>query len=244
MCVVFRRNYANRSNSAEWILSRRLPVLLSTKIPVAARTSPLSRKQVEEVLAELRLHHPNVDFDVHYIFTTGDLDQKTSLRTMGKSDFFTREIDQQLLQGRARIAIHSAKDLPEPLPEGLAVIAVTRGLTPADALVLREGESLQSLQKGARIATSSERREEAVRKMRSDLTFIDLRGTIAQRIEKLHTGEADGAVIAEAALIRLGLTHLNRVIIPGETVPGQGKLAIVARLDDPLIAELFQCLNR
>ncbi|MCE5317947.1 MAG: uroporphyrinogen-III synthase, partial [Parachlamydia sp.] len=173
----------------------------------------------------------------------GDKDKTTSLRTLEKTDFFTKEIDTMLLSGECRIGIHSAKDLPEPIPEGLAIIALTRGVDPADVLIMRSGDTFSSLKQGAVIATSSERREMMVRSLRSDLRFIDLRGTIGERLEKLNSGEADGVVVAEAALIRLKLTHLNRMILPGETAVHQGQLAILARQDDQEMARLYACLD-
>lgn len=212
-------------------------------IEVGARTSPLSRVQVDEILEELHQHHPEVAFNTRFTTTVGDRDQKTSLRDLGKTDFFTVELDRMVLSGECQVAIHSAKDLPDPLPEGLSVVAMTKGIDPSDALVLREGETLESLQIGARIATSSERREEMVKQLRSDLSFVDLRGTIGQRLDKLHEEYADGVVIAEAALIRLGLGHLNRVILPGETVSGQGQLAVTARSDNEEMRALFACID-
>ena len=214
------------------------------KIVVGARSSPLSRVQCEEVETELRSHHPEVAFDPVWVKTMGDLDKKTSLRTLGQSDFFTRELDQMLLSGEIRIAIHSAKDLPEPLPYGITLVALTRGVDPRDSLVLRPGERLETLPRGAVIATSSERREETVRELRSDVCFIDLRGTIGERLEKLEKGEADGVVVAEAALIRLKLTHLNRIFLPGETAQHQGRLAILARSEDEEMRLFFAVVNR
>jgi hydroxymethylbilane synthase len=148
-----------------------------------------------------------------------------------------------LLKGECRLGIHSAKDLPFPLPSGLAVICLTKGIDSSDSLVLRPGETLEGLPKGAVIATSSVRREQTVLQLRQDLSFIDLRGTIGQRLAKLDQGEADGVVVAEAALIRLGLTHLNRIRLPGETVEGQGQLAIVARAEDEEMSSLFACMD-
>lgn len=208
-------------------------------IVVGARSSPLSQAQVKEVLLELQKYHPDISFSPKFVQSHGDKDLSTSLRMLDKTDFFTKEIDEMLLNDQCRIAIHSAKDLPEPLPKGLKIVALTLGLDPSDALVLRQGETLESLPSGAVIATSSVRREEAVRKLRGDLKFIDLRGTIEQRIGKLKAHEADGVVVAEAALIRLNLCYLNRMIIPGETVPNQGRLAILAREDDMDMEKLF-----
>lgn len=212
-------------------------------ITVGARQSPLSQAQVNELKMELWETHSGVDLEVVSVETTGDKDLKTSLRGVDKTDFFTRELDAMVLKGECRIAVHSAKDLPEPLPKGLSVIAITEGIDPSDALVMREGEGIDTLSSGAVIATSSGRREDAVRELRSDVTFVDLRGTIHQRLELLEKGEADGVVVAEAALIRLGLTHLNRVQLPGETAPYQGRLAVVGQEDDEEMEELFACLD-
>lgn len=212
-------------------------------VKVGSRDSPLARAQVKEVFDELHSFHPEIIFETIYTKTTGDLDQSTSLRHLDKTDFFTKEIDEWILQEHCRIGIHSAKDLPDPLPEGLQIICLTSGIDSSDSLVLRPNETLDSLPSGGRIATSSVRREEAVKQLRHDLTFIDLRGTVDQRLKKLESGEADGVVVAEAALIRLGLTHLNRIKIPGPTVEGQGQLAITAKVNDTEMVELFSNLD-
>lgn len=212
-------------------------------LSVAARASPLSKEQVSEVLQEIRSYHPHLEFLTQFVETTGDRDLATSLRGMEKSDFFTREIDELLLSGGCSIAIHSAKDLPDPLPEGLALIALTRGVDSSDSLVFRDGEGAALLPEGALIATSSERREEAVKALYPHFAFVDIRGSIGERLCKLFKGEVDGVVVAEAALIRLKLTHLNRVALPGDTVRGQGQLAIVARCGDSAMQELFAPLD-
>ena len=179
------------------------------KISVGSRSSPLARAQVVEVKQELQHFFPNVDFECTFVETIGDKDQKTSLRSLDKTDFFTKEVDSLLLSGECRVAIHSAKDLPSPLPAGLSIIAITRGVDPSDALVLKGNITLETLPHNPIIATSSIRREEAVKELIPDASFIDIRGTIQQRLQKLEEGVAHGVVIAEAALIRLGLTHLN-----------------------------------
>lgn len=230
------------------------PSFAEKVIQVGARSSPLSRVQVEEVLAELRVYHPEIEFQTAFMETVGDKDQNTSLRNLGKSDFFTREVDSMILQGRCRLGIHSAKDLPDPLPKKLTVIALTKGVDSSDALILRDGETLESLIPKGKVATSSERREESVLKLFEEkgcpcdasealCTFVDIRGTIGQRLAKLDQGEVDAVVIAEAALIRLGLTGLSRFTLPGETVEGQGKLAIVAHIEDREMEELFRCID-
>lgn len=222
---------SNDSVQEEWI------------IPVAARVSLLSQAQVKEVFKELKRYRSKFRFETYFVETKGDKDQTTSLRGLDRTDFFTQEVDDLLLQGKCRIAIHSAKDLPAEIPKGLKIISITHGLDSSDSLVLRPGETLQSLKKNAMIATSSVRREEAVRSLRSDFTFCDLRGTINQRLKLLEIGKADGVVVAEAALIRLGYKHLNRIKLPGETTPLQGKLAILAREDDEEMERFFACLD-
>jgi len=213
------------------------------EVLVGARSSPLSRAQVKEVLQLLRKHRPEISFYPVFCETRGDKEKGRSLRAMEKSDFFTKELDEMLLQEECRAAVHSAKDLPEPLSEGLTLAAVTEGIDPSDSLVMREGESLESLPRGARVATSSERREAAVKTLRDDLTFIDLRGTIEERLQILETGKADAVVVAEAALLRLGMAFLNRISVPGETAEGQGRLAVVVRKDDDEMLTLFSPID-
>lgn len=206
-------------------------------ITIAARDSLLSKVQVEEVLLAYNIAHP---VQTRFIETLGDRDQITSLRPLDKTDFFTRDIDLILLRKEADMAIHSAKDLPDPIPEGLEIVTITEGVDSRDVLVLRKNMKLEDLMPGALIATSSDRREEAVQALRADLNFTDIRGPIHTRLMKLVTGQVDGVVIAEAALIRLGLTHLTRVYLPGETTPLQGRLAILTQTDNARIKSLFK----
>lgn len=210
---------------------------------IAGRESPLSRAQIQEVEKELLAHHPNLSFQRIYVKTTGDKDKNTSLRTLDKTDFFTRELDELVLNNGCHVCAHSAKDLPDLLTEGLEIYAITRGVDNSDSLVLREGETLESIQNGGLVATSSAKREENVRTLAGSFRFRDLRGTIQERIALLDTGEADGVVIAEAALIRLGLTHLNRIKLPGRTTPLQGQLALVGRQNEPALMELLAPLD-
>lgn len=213
------------------------------KLSVGARSSPLSRAQLEEIYAQLRVYHPQIEFEPIWASSPGDRDRSTSLRALFKTDFFTRDLDQMLLAGAIRIAIHSAKDLPDPIPVGLILVALTRGQDPRDSLVLRAGTSIDSLPPMAKIAVSSVRREAAIKRLRADLCCIDIRGAIGERLALLERGEADGVVVAEAALIRLTLTHLNRMILPGESTPLQGRLAVLARSDDAEIKRIFQAID-
>jgi hydroxymethylbilane synthase len=212
-------------------------------IPVTARKSRLSQIQVGEVFLELQRFFPLIEFQTLFLETIGDKDQKTSLREMEKTDFFTKEIDEFVLQGHARVAVHSAKDLPEPLPTGLDVIALTAGVDPADVLVMREGMTVQSLKQNAVIGTSTIRREAAILQIRPDFVIKDLRGNIQKRLELLKQGVFDGIVMAEAALLRLGLHHINRCRLPGEVAPLQGKLAVLARSNDEEMRQIFSKIH-
>ena len=142
------------------------------KVVVGARRSNLSIKQVEEILEDLRSHAPQIVFEPILTATKGDRDLTSSLVPMDKSNFFTKEIDEMVLAGKCRIAIHSAKDLPEPLPKGLFLIAITKGQDPSDSLVLRKGETLK---KNGMIGSSSLRRNSILRTLRPDCSCVEVR---------------------------------------------------------------------
>ena len=225
------------------LLSSPLPTVLPIVLRVASRNSPLARAQVQECLTALQAFYPDLQSQVTYVETHGDRDLSRSLRDMGQTDFFTREVDVLVLSGECDIALHSAKDLPDPLPKGLFCIALTRCIDPTDSLVMRPGDTLETLPYGARIATSSIRREETVLRLRPDFTCVDLRGTIEDRLKLLVDGRADGVVVARAALLRLGLDTLNHMILPGQTAPLQGQLALIARETRDDLRELVKCLD-
>lgn len=209
---------------------------------VAARDSPLSMRQVEEIQKELSLFYPGIRLKKTFLKTTGDLDLITSLTKLDKTNFFTEQVDDLVLKHLADVGIHSAKDLPEPLPEGLKIFALTKGVESHDSLVLRENETLDTLWQGAKIGTSSLRREQNIKALRNDLAAVDIRGTIHQRLELLKEKKIDGLIIAHAALIRLELLHLNWYRLNHETAPLQGRLAIVGREEDETLQELFKPL--
>lgn len=210
------------------------------KITVGIRDSKLSYKQFEEFLALISSHHIFTPIPVK---TIGDIQQHVSLRDMDKTDFFTKNIDDMQLAGKCRISVHAAKDLPDPLPNGLVLAALTHGQDPSDSLVFRDGESLDTLPVRGKVGSSSQRRDEAVKQLRSDLLCIDIRGTIERRLEKLFRGEIDALILAEAALIRLEIMHLNRITLPGETAPLQGKLAVIARKGDEEMMRLCASID-
>lgn len=214
--------------------------LLARPISVGARSSLLSQKQVQEVFAELNFFHPGYLFDPVWVETTGDLDLQTSLRDLEKADFFTKEVEALQKEEKFRISIHSAKDLPEVLQEGLEVIAITKGISAKDVLLFREGESLGEYPK---IGSSSPRRDEKVLSIFPHATIVDIRGCIPTRVLLLTEKKIDALVVAEAALLRLGISTFPYLVLPGEGAPLQGKLAVVARSDDEEMKKLFSCID-
>jgi hydroxymethylbilane synthase len=201
------------------------------KLKIAARDSPLSVAQVEEIKSILLVKYPNLEFELFLLKSFGDKRQDLSLRSKLPSDFFTREIDELLISKKVDIAVHSAKDLPDVMCEDLIVLHYTIGVDPRDALVLKEGYSLETLPFNAKILASSMRREDSVKNLRGDLKVEDVRGTIEQRLSNLSDPGVYGVVVAEAALLRLKLNFMNRIYLKEAAHPLQGKLALVARKD-------------
>jgi len=204
-------------------------------ITVGARDSRLSKNQVIELFGELGRVAPHVRLQPYYLKTVGDRDLKSSLKMMEKTDFFTRDIEEAQLKHKCRISVHSAKDLPETLTKGLKVIAITEGVSKRDVLLLHT-------KKPKTIATSSERREKAVKTLFPNVTCCEVRGGVPERIKRWQNGEWDGLVVAEAALIRLNM-HFPMVALPGEPAPLQGQLAVVGWSWDKEMEHLFAPLD-
>ncbi|NCF70202.1 MAG: hydroxymethylbilane synthase [Chlamydiales bacterium] len=211
------------------------------KLRVGARASKLSQIQIEEVLELLQSYHSDtsIEFSKDLIHTTGDKDLSSSLMEMDKTDFFTREIDKALLDGQIDIAIHSAKDLPDPLHQDLDILALTKGQDPRDSILLPDGESIESLKSNSRVACSSHKRRNEIKLIKQDLCFVDVRGCVESRIQQMKAGAFDALVVAEAALIRLNLTHLHRHILSYPTTKFQGQLAILAKKQSTMLKHLF-----
>ena len=211
---------------------------MNTILKVGSRTSPLALKQVKEIQGLM----PSVQLVVMPIETQGDKDKVTPLSEVDNSDFFTREIDQALLRGDIDIAIHSSKDLPDVLPEGLRIIFETKSLSPFDVLIAKGNLKLKDLPLGSRIGVSSLRRKGQVLSFRKDLRIVDIRGNIQERLNLIDENKIDALIVAHAALIRLGLEDkITEILNPIEfpTHPKQGKLAIV--VDTRRLSELSRC---
>lgn len=193
---------------------------------VVARGSRLSQIQVEEVMGK----HPEASYKLRVIKSYGDKRLDLSLlQGEAPDDMFTRELDLALLKGEADIAIHSAKDLPEHLNGGLEVIALYEAEDKTDALVSRNHLKLSELPSGSRIGTSSPLRRRELLALRADVEVVGIRGCIEDRVAQVRRGDIDAAIVATCALKRLGMEHEIAEVLPFETHPMQGRLAVTAR---------------
>lgn len=210
-------------------------------IRVGTRGSALALRQTEEALEKLRPQHPELEFQVVTVRTHGDANSTTPLAGMGLG-VFVKEIEQQLLSGQLDMAVHSLKDMPTKLPEGLDIGAVLPRQDPRDALVNKWGCSLSRLPPAARIGTSSPRRVSQLKNCCPQVEVLSIRGNVETRLRKARGEYYDGAVLAAAGLIRLGLVqHITEYLSPQQFVPppGQGVLAVETRAGDDRMLELL-----
>ncbi len=199
---------------------------MNKKIRVIARGSRLSRLQVEEVFKNF----PELAYEIKYLESYGDKNQQISLLNgEAPADIFTRELDDAIRQGDADIAIHSAKDLPYPLPEDIEVIALFPAFDTTDSLVSRDHKKLEELPAGSIIGTSSPLRKKGLNELRPDLTIKGIRGCIEERVQQVKDGKYDAAIVATCALKRLGMENEIAEVLPFPTHPLQGFLAITAK---------------
>ena len=199
---------------------------MNKKIRVIARGSRLSRLQVEEVFKNF----PELAYEIKYLESYGDKNQQISLLNgEAPADIFTRELDDAIRQGDADIAIHSAKDLPYPLPEDIEVIALFPAFDTTDSLVSRGHKKLAELPAGSIIGTSSPLRKKGLNELRPDLTIKGIRGCIEERIQQVKDGKYDAAIVATCALKRLGMEDEIAEVLPFPTHPLQGFLAITGK---------------
>jgi hydroxymethylbilane synthase len=202
----------------------------ATRLRLATRGSPLARWQAEHVTALLQAVHPGLHVELVLVQTTGDARAEAPISALGGHGVFVKEVQQAVLDERADVAVHSAKDLPSTTQAGLVLAAVPERGDPCDALV---GHRLDDLAQGATVATGSPRRRQQLAALRPDLAFVELRGNIGTRLERVPDGGA--IVMAAIALERLQLAHhIAQRLAPEEMVPqvGQGALAVECRADD------------
>jgi len=209
----------------------------SAALRIGTRVSPLALAQAAEVrraVATAQAIDPE-DIAIVPIRTSGDRITDRSLAEAGGKGLFTKEIDEALLAGRIDIAVHSAKDMPTQLPDGIAIAACLPRADPRDAFVSPVAARLGELPDAAVVGTSSLRRKAMALRARPDLTFVALRGNVETRLRKLDAGDVHAVILAAAGLARLGLAHRASGLIETQhwlPAVGQGVIAVAARADD------------
>lgn len=213
------------------------------KIKVASRKSRLSVRQVELVLDALRSRFPDVEAELVFVKTKGDVHANLPPTMIGSKGVFEREVNLAVLRGDADIAVHSMKDVPSEVSEGLVLAAVLPRESPFEALVSRGSVRLEELPAGAVVGTSSVRRRAALLCLRPDLRVEHLRGNVDTRVRKLETGMYDAILVAEAGLRRLGLEGLIAQVFTAEEItpaPCQGAVGVYAREGDGEILRMLK----
>jgi len=211
------------------------------RLVIATRGSALALWQANHVKDRLATVAPEMAVELLVIKTSGDLIQDIPLAKVGGKGLFVKEIEQALLDGNADLAVHSMKDVPPELAEGLSIAAVSKRETPWDALCAREPVTVETLPHGARIGTSSMRRQCQLLARRPDLKIEMLRGNVPTRIRKLDDGMYDAIVLAAAGLVRLGMADRITQELPLElSIPAvaQGVMGIETRSADVMVRQL------
>ncbi len=211
---------------------------------IGSRGSQLALWQANHISALLRGRGHQVEIEI--IHTTGDKITDVALAKVGTKGMFTKEIEEALAAGKVDLAVHSLKDLPTELPPGFEIAAITERQDPRDAFCSRKYAKIDDLPKGARVGTSSLRRQAQLKAIRLDLEIHPLRGNVDTRLRKLEQGEYEAIILASAGLKRLGKTELIKQIIPAEVMcpaAGQGALGIEIREGDAKTRELLSFLN-
>lgn len=218
---------------------------MNRTITIGTRGSQLALWQAQFVKEQLAHHFPDVEVNLKIIKTTGDTVLDRSLVGLGKG-VFTKEIEIALHNGEIDLAVHSLKDLPTELPEGLCIGAIPTRDDPRDVLVTSNGSSLEKLQSGAKIGTTSPRRKAQLLHIRPDLRVVDVRGNVDTRLRKLQETDLDGIILAAAGMKRLQKEDcITQYFDTEQMVPavGQGALAIEVRDNDSIVEKLLDPLN-
>lgn len=211
---------------------------------IGTRGSPLALVQARTVRSRLAaaIGVKEDTIELVVIRTTGDIIQDRTLAEEGGKGLFTKEIEEALLGQRIDLAVHSAKDMPTILPEGLMLAACLEREDPRDVFISRKARTLAELPRGASLGTTSPRRQAIAKRMRPDLNIVPLRGNVETRLRKLDNGDVDATLLALAGLRRLGLTeHATNIMSAEEFLPaaGQGAIGIEARAGDSRIRDIL-----
>ncbi len=215
---------------------------------IGTRGSPLALVQAHTVRTRLAaaLGEAEDAIEIIVVRTSGDAIQHRPLAELGGKGLFTKEIEEALLDKRIELAVHSSKDMPTVLPEGLILAACLEREDPRDVFISRQAKSLQNLRQGATLGTASLRRQAIAKRLRPDLKIVPLRGNVETRLRKLDDGEVDATLLALAGLRRLGLTeHATEIMNIHEFLPavGQGAIGIEARQNDERTRELLSRID-
>lgn len=215
-------------------------------IRIATRKSPLALWQAEHVAGALKSAHPGLQVEILGMSTRGDKILDAPLAKIGGKGLFVKELEQGLMDGSADIAVHSTKDVPVELPEGLILPVILEREDPRDAFVSNRYERLADLPQGARVGTSSLRRQCQLTSRRPDLNIQPLRGNVNSRLAKLDNGDFDAILLAAAGLMRLGFeARIRSRLSIDESLPaiGQGAVGIECRSDDARVLDLLAPLH-
>lgn len=217
-----------------------------TLVVIGSRGSLLAMTQTTWVKDHVQFFRPDLDFHIKKITTSGDKITDVALAKIGGKGLFTKEIENELLSGVIDLAVHSMKDLPTAMPEGLKIGAVPLRENPHDVIVSRNDIKFSDLPEGAVLGTCSLRRKAQLLAVRPDLKVADLRGNLDTRLRKIEEGEFDAVVLACAGIRRLGRQDVISEILDSDTIipaVGQGALCIQVREDDPAVEELLRPLH-
>ncbi|WP_376702731.1 hydroxymethylbilane synthase [Mesorhizobium sp. ISC25] len=221
---------------------------MQTTLKIGTRGSPLALAQAHETQARLMAAHgmPGEAFEVVVISTSGDRIQDRPLSEAGGKGLFTKEIEEALLARRIDIAVHSSKDMPTLLPEGLELSAFLPREDARDAFIGKAARTIAGLPQRAKVGSSSLRRQALIRRMRPDIDVVMFRGNVQTRLRKLDEGIADGTILAYAGLKRLGLEDVVTDLMPLEVfppAPGQGAICIESRIGDRDVEQMLAAIH-
>ncbi len=223
------------------------PITSSQKpLRIATRKSPLALWQAHYARDMLLKHWPKLQIELVPLTTSGDKFLNTKLLEIGGKGLFVKELEEALFNHTADFAVHSMKDMPANLPEGLTLETIFARQNPLDAFVSNQYQTLDALPKGAIVGTSSLRRAAQILAQRPDLIIEPIRGNVGTRLEKLDSGKYDAIILATAGLLRLNLKNRIKAILPADVMlpaPGQGALGIECRTNDTALKTLLAPLH-
>jgi hydroxymethylbilane synthase len=217
-----------------------------TTLRIATRESKLALWQAYFIKAELERHHPGLIVQILGMKTKGDKILDVPLAKVGGKGLFVKELEQAMLEDRADIAVHSMKDVPMEFPDGLGLSVICEREDPSDAFVSNHYNNLDALPQGAKVGTSSLRRQLQIKALRPDLQLLDLRGNVNTRLAKLDAGQYDAIILASAGLMRLEFHHrIKSRLTDAQCLPagGQGAVGVECRLSDTTTMALLAPLH-